>query len=222
MNIENKFAPYDRCDYRCDTCIHTQTCSLFQQETADEQYQFPFLDQAELDIEEVITNVKISLIKTLQALQENAEKFGIDIKELNDVEFEAPPSPENFPLYQLAYQFTVRCHQFLTDYWDAAPPEEEIENLKPELDDLSWQHTLVSVKLARALISQWDGDDFGAVDAKNSAQVALRALNLCRLSMGNILTRYSVYFDALIDLIILANKIEKSIIEQFNDLRLDI
>ena len=215
MDSNSDVPPYDRCDYRCDTCIHTPTCKLYQKETRESEDGWSGMPP-EMSIENVLSSVKKSLLDTLQALHSKAENLGINLDESEtDSKYELPPAPETFPVYQLAYDFTLRCHQFLTDYWNSEPPDEEIENLRPELDDISWQHTLVSVKLARALTSQWDGDSFGTLDAKYSAEVALRALRLCRLAMGNIVERFPAYFDTLIDLILMTNKIKKGIQKQF-------
>jgi len=207
--------PYDRCDYRCDTCIHTKICKLYQKENRESEIDWTGF-RREASLENVLSSVKKSLLDTLQAIQSKAESIGTMLEANPANKFEVPPPPETFPIYQLAYEFTLKCHQFLTDYWDSEPPDAEVNNLQPELDDISWQHTLVSVKLARALTSQWDGDNYGRQDAKYSAEVALRALRLCRLAMGNIVERFPGYFDDLIDLILMTNKIYAGIQEQFS------
>lgn len=216
LDSKSEVPPYDRCDYRCDTCIHTKTCKLYQKEARETEDDWTGMPP-ETSIENVLASVKKSLLDTLQAIHSKAENLGIDLDEADaDSQYQMPPAPETFPIYQEAYDFTLKCHQFLTDYWNSEPPDEEIDDLQPELDDISWQHTLVSVKLARALTSQWDGDTFGKLDARYSAEVALRALRLCRLAMGNIVERYPGYFDTLIDLILMTNKIKQGIQDQFS------
>jgi hypothetical protein len=216
VDSKSEVPPYDRCDYRCDTCIHPKTCKLYQKEHQESETAWAGM-RREASIENVLSNVKKSLLDTLLAIQSKAESIGTSMDESDpDLKFELPPSPNTFPIYQLAYEFTMKCHKFLTDYWNSEPPDEEVDNLQPELDDISWQHTLVSVKLARALTSQWDGDNFGQQDAKYSVEVALRALRLCRMAMGNMLERFPGYFDELIDLILMTDKIKSGIQDQFS------
>jgi len=207
-------APYHRCDYRCDSCIHTRTCKLYLQEF--QQTDPPSAEEPEPVIRQrMLLDVKQSLVETLRSLQMKAQKLGLNLMELTRETAEFCPAPDSFDVYNLACQFTEKAHHFLAEYWQAEPSLEEIEHLKIELDDLNWYHSLVSVKVVRALISQWDGDAIGFQDTKNSAEVALRSLRFCRLALGNIIEREPAYFDWLIDLILLANKIEAEIFKQF-------
>lgn len=211
MDSPNKVAPYDRCDYRCDSCIHFRKCRLFQQEAEQ------FTQDDEVDkIHNVLMSVKRSLVETLNSLQQSSTQLGLEFDILSRKSFNDILAPDTYPLYRLSYKFTQKVHKFLKKYWSKEPPKAEVKSLRTELDDLSWHHTLVSVKIARALTSQQDGDDYGFLDAKNSAEVAMTSLRICRFALGNIIERYGHYFDSVIDLLLLLNKLEGEIKKQFD------
>ncbi|HDI52086.1 MAG TPA: hypothetical protein ENF45_05595 [Bacteroidetes bacterium] len=122
----------------------------------------------------------------------------------------APYNACDYRCERCLYQFDA--HNFLKRYW-----EDEFlqERFGEQLEELSWYHTLVSVKLGRALSGLADGDEFGLEDATNSAQVALHAVVTCQEALTQILDKSPDEFDEIIPLLISAKKIEDGIQQTF-------
>ena len=176
-------------------------------------------DEPQPNMDEVLTDMRESLRNTITMLQHKARQAGNHPK--REEELSMPPrtpEPDSFPVYSKAHNFTLKLHQFVRHFLDNVPDDENIQELWPELDDISWHHAIISVKIARALTSQWEGDEFGREDAFNSAGVALKSLRICRMAMGNLVERQPDLFDDLIDLILSSIKIEKNLLLQFSEI----
>ena len=215
MTESKKTAPYNRCDYRCGSCIHTRYCKLYQLDQLPTAFPNG-TDESPPDMAEVLGDMRESLRNTSLMLQHKARQAGNNPKRKTGLPVTPEtPDPDNFPVYSQAHDFTLKLHQFVRHFLDNVPADENIQELWPELDDISWHHTIISVKIARALTSQWEGDEFGREDANNSAEVALKSLRICRMAMGNLVERQPDLFDDLIELILGSIKIEKSLLQQF-------
>ncbi len=141
---------YNYCDYWCEKCDHTDQCQVYQKEL-DRSLKHLTEGKDPANMEVVIEDVQESLKELMELLQKEAQKLGIDLDEPLP-ELKAPPEPFTFPLYRLAYEFTKNSHKLLEHL-----REKDlllINRAEKEIRELSWYHTLVSVKLARALSSK--------------------------------------------------------------------
>lgn len=217
MNTADQPAPYNRCDYRCDRCIYTKVCKVYQKEQERRKKHLLNGEDAD-DLLTVIKDLKADLERTFSMLKDKAEELGIDIDKISEKVSREFPEPEEFPLYKMTREFTLKTHQFLKNLRDESPYPEELVALKEDLEDLSWYHTLVSAKLARALSDLSDIDEFSREDAKNSAEIALMSIRACQIALSHILEAYPNLFDTLIELLVMSQKIEKAILEQFKNI----
>lgn len=176
-------SPYNACDYRCERCLETERCKVFQMESEREARNFALgrethgIDAALRDVEEIFA-------ETEEMLLEKAEEFDIDLDELADAgpraEFEGAKKD---PLYRRASDFTMKTHAFL----------EKIEPVitstgKEFFDDIEWHHTVVSAKAFRAICSNYDPEM--RFDSVNSAAVTMKSLTICIMAFDTLASRY--------------------------------
>ena len=178
-----KTSPYNACDYRCERCLETERCKVFQMESEREARNFA-LGRDSHGIEAALRDVGKIFAETKEMLLEKAEEFDIDFNELAD----AGPSDgfeeaKNDPLYLRSFDFTMKTRAFLEKI---APV---ITSMGKEFfDDIEWHHTIVSAKVFRAIGS--DDEPEMRFDAVNSAAVAIKSLTICIMAFDTLASRY--------------------------------
>lgn len=182
MKSVSKVAPYNKCDYRCESCIHIRDCQLFKNEIGE---HLKISNQVE-EIDSVLSNIRRTIFDTINMLQQKAREIGLNLEKIDEADLGQSIDLEKIPLYRLGQNFSLACFHFLQKLSKFRTPLVNIQRLKPEIEDLGWYHTIVSTKIARALSSQADGDEFGLEDANNSANVALSAVNICLIALENL------------------------------------
>jgi hypothetical protein len=164
-----KSAPFNSCDYLCEKCARTEECPIYallkekarSKRTCGEAGAPPAV---------FLEDVKESLDEAMEMLQEMAA--GMDI-EFDDAAIEDLDECyiDRDELYQLSLTFTLKVHTFL----------KRIEGLirsrnRDAFEDIAWHHTIVSVKIHRAVASDYNGL---SDDAIASVGVALKSLTKC-------------------------------------------
>jgi hypothetical protein len=181
-----KHLPFNACDYRCEHCFVTAECAVYQ------KLQDPSLQHMvnESDFTAVLHDVRESFRETENLIKLKAWEAGIDIdaiagtSSLEEVR-EQQGRILNDPLYQQSHDFTIQTSVFL-DAARHAVAGEAIDYI----DDIAWHHTMVTAKIYRAL--GWRMDEYRAIDAKNSAAVAMKSLTMCIMAFDELASRYSV------------------------------
>ncbi len=164
-----KSAPFNSCDYLCEKCARTEECTIYallkekarSKRTSDEAGARPTV---------FLEDVKESLDEAMEMLQEMAAELDIELDEagLEDLDEYYIDRDE---LYQLSLTFTLKVHAFLKRI------ERLIRNRNRDaFEDIAWHHTIVSVKIHRAVASDYNGL---SDDAVASAGVALKSLAKC-------------------------------------------
>jgi hypothetical protein len=177
--------PFNACDYRCERCLATERCAVFQDLSDRETRNFALgrdsdgLDAALRDVGEIFNETK-------DMLAEKAAEFGIDLDELADAGprdiFE---EARKDPLYLSAYDFMVHAQEFLK----TAEPIILLEG-RDFLEDVIWHHTVIPAKVFRAIGS--DDEPEMHFDAVNSAAVAMNSLTICIMAFDALAPLYSV------------------------------
>lgn len=149
-----KEAPYNFCDRWCERCSHEKqkNCKVYQDEF--EQKLTCIAYGREPDDLEITREVMEKQYKDLEKVFEgHEEELGIDFDEINDPEFEKIKEHikfmENNPLQITAEQYLSKAHNFLEATFyknDSLEP-----SLVYDFQTISWYHTLLPVKLNRAL-----------------------------------------------------------------------
>ena len=174
-----KKSPYNFCDRWCERCPHEKQvcCCLYLDEF--EQKTTCIAHGREPDDPEITTEV---LRKQLEGVEDTIEEFmednEIDFNDIDDSEFkrikERINLGENNSLNRTAEQYRKKTYVFLknTFYKNEAAYSE----FKYYFETISWYHTLLPVKLHRALC----GFHESAVDGDLSLCDAVAQFEICK------------------------------------------
>jgi hypothetical protein len=207
-----KHLPFNACDYRCEHCLATAECAVFRKL----QEMFP-QGSAGNDPVAVLRQVRASFQETEELIKLKARESGIDIDEiagtssLEDIR-ENERRVMNDPLYRRARDFTVKTNAFLETARTMA-----LDEAGGYLDDIAWHHTMVTAKIYRAL--GWRMDEEGAIDAKNSAAVAMKSLTICIMAFDELGSRYPGYSHQCTSLSVAARRLKQAIRERLKQRR---
>jgi len=175
--------PFNACDYRCERCLATERCAVFQ-DLSDRGARNFALGRDSDGLDAALRDVGDIFNETRDMLAEKAAEFGIDLDEFaaagpRDIFEEAKKDP----LYVSAFDFTMQVRNFLKT-------AEPIMLLAGQdfLEDIMWHHTVVSAKVFRAIGSEDDPEI--RFDAVNSAAVAMNSLAICIMAFDALAPLY--------------------------------
>ncbi len=174
-----KISPYNACDYRCERCLETDICKVYQMLQKEAGLgKINGLDENEMSI--MLEGVKESLQETEKMLSKMADEMGINLKEIQDIKDISNEELRRDPLYEDTHEFTMQTHNFLKNI----EPQMNA-NTREYFDDIMWHHAVVLAKAFRALSSEHDLIE----DAVNSAAVAIKSLTICIMAFEYIASR---------------------------------
>ncbi len=169
---------YNYCDRWCEKCSKTKRCFLYFMEERDKKVSE---DDSAIEI------VTKSLTRTKTLIEKIAEAEGHDLKitKKDEKEFEkreAFADPDNNPLVVEALEIFKLLADFLQKNKKRGG-----DKLDDAFEKLSWHHTFLYPKTARAVSSKLEsqyekGKDFKKIsldDSQKSAWVAYRAAMIC-------------------------------------------
>jgi hypothetical protein len=179
---------YNYCDKWCEKCPLTKKCFLYVKEQK-QLAKHKEKGENPNDLNVVMQDIKESFTETFKMLRKGAKKYGIDIDALPKIESEEH-EPSAHPLMQSAKTYLKLAHSFLEKLRKIIQEEgvdliERTEIIPSALNDIgtlrqivssydviSWYHTLISVKIHRALQGKMEADEFSQTDADASAKIA--------------------------------------------------
>jgi len=185
---------YNYCDRWCERCSLTSKCFLYAKDQKRlEEHRRKGEDPYDWKI--VMKDIKESFKETKELILKAAKEQGIDLENLPEEEYESP-DPTGHPLYQRSHNYMHSARKFLKGLRKSIQafgielPErieiipssmEDVETLKEIVscyETISWYHTLISVKIYRALGSKMEKSadkelaETDIYDANGSAKVA--------------------------------------------------
>lgn len=205
--------PFNACDYRCERCLATERCAVFRG-LPDRDAHDPTLgsdpeggDAALRDASGIFDETNGMLAEDTE---EDAGEPGIDpdgsyVAGLRDRHEEA----KNDPLYLLAFACMMETRDFLKTADPAVLPAG-----RDALEDIRWHHTIVPVKVFRAIRS--DADPEMRFDAVNSAAVAVNSLTICIMAFDVLASAYPVIAQACKRLSLKASELKQYISSRFH------
>ena len=182
-----KRLPFNACDYRCEHCLATADCAVFQKLQEPSLQDFIGSNNGN-DSAAVLREIRESFRETEARIKQKARELGIDLDGISGGSSaeeirETCLRTMNDPLYKRSYDFTMQTHEFL----QAA--ERVVDgDAKDYFDDIAWHHTVVVAKVCRTV--GWNSHEEGAVDAKNSAAVAVKSLTICIMAFDYLASRH--------------------------------
>jgi len=149
-----KETPYNFCDRWCERCAHEKqkSCKLYQDEF--EQKLTCIAYGKEPNDPEITMEVMKKQHEGLEKIfEDHEEELDIDFNEIDDPEFKKIKEHMDFvesnPLQVTAERYLDKAHEFLEAvFYKNTGLEHE---LTYDLETISWYHTLLPVKLNRAL-----------------------------------------------------------------------
>lgn len=177
-----KQAPYNFCDRWCERCVHDKQhrCKLYLDEF--EQKITCIAHGREPDDPEMTVEVMEKQYEALDKLMEEFEVADIDPDMEGDIEREETQAEiralEHLDLLQAAEQYHTKTLELLEKIFYA---KIDVQFLRQELETIAWYHTLLPVKLKRALhgfhLPCLD-DDAGLCDAVAQFAICKKAVAL--------------------------------------------
>ncbi len=182
-----KQLPFNACDYRCDRCLETAECAVFQK-LKENSLEGVTGSSDGSDYAAVLRDIRESFRETEERIRQKARDMGINLDAISGGASSAEIKKTcrltmNDPLYKRAYDFTVETNEFLRTAGPVVRGE-----AKEYFDDLAWHHTVVAAKVYRTVI--WRAHEEGAVDAKQSAAVAVKSLTICIMAFEYLAGRH--------------------------------
>lgn len=228
-----KQTPYNFCDRWCERCIHEKQirCKLYQDELEQKLTCIAHgKDEDDLEITKAVLEEQFNDIE--KKLSDCADKFGVDFdidepNEENEIDFKDLPEEvqkhikfvENNPLDITAEQYCNKAHTFLEKTFYKKDFAETA--LRYDFETISWYHTLLPVKLHRALCGfhePVDEDEFALYDAIAQFEICKKAIAQSIEALRRIDKKIPVFHTQISELIALLgninsriNTIEKSV-----------
>ena len=227
-----KFVPgiYNYCDRWCERCTMSSKCLNYAQEKAmKEEATDP--ETNDISNEKFWESLRLSFQVTIELIEEDAKRFGIDLNDLPDVEIK---EPKKKPVEILAKKYSTKIFKWLNANNDRLKQKAELLLLINQNEDLAvlfadawevvqWYSVFISAKVRRA---HFDLDERVAEeddvydlmsDNLGSAKIAIIAIDR---SMDALSAMYSVMpedEDDYLSFLSLLSKIKKLMLDIFPD-----
>lgn len=168
--------PFNYCDHFGNRERLAEVCKICEEEI---QYHARCLVEGRdpYDWGEVFKEIGEKFRKTMQMIQEEADRMGIDLNNIDD-DYEKPPPANKYPIYKLLCKYGHTVERMINNL-TLVPKDSDIELLSKAMEVFSHSRTFAIVKIARALSSKWEeekdpNDDLD--DSKTSALFAYLAI----------------------------------------------
>ena len=135
------------------------------------------------DLAVVFEDVGNNFKEALAMIKQDAEKHGIDITNIEDIQ--EPPEPNKFPLYKNAMRWREGIHKL-------AAGAEEANSVWPETEagqDLIWYSNTLIAKTYRQLCNRWhleNGDNYGDYDYEYTSGVLRECLKIIKAAFATL------------------------------------
>ena len=193
---------YNSCDRWCERCTMTSKCLTFAHEQAmKEEAKDP--ETNDINNEKFWESMRMSFEVTRELIEEDAKRFGIDLNNLQDVEYK---EPEKKPVEILAEKYSTKIFKWLTENNEKLKENAEQLLLIKQNDEnalkfadawevVQWYSVFISAKVHRAHFDlderlHEEKDEFNSInDNLGSAKIAIIGINR---SMNALSAMYSV------------------------------
>lgn len=210
-------SPYNFCDRWCERCAHEKQarCRLYQDEYERKLTCIAYgRDPDDSEVTAEILKQQYEPIEKL--LEKDIEEYQIEIGDIDDSEFKEYERQDelakNDSLTQTADQYLKKSHIFLEKTF--INPQEIVPALKYDFETVAWYHTLLFVKITRALTGFHEApndDEFGLCDAVAQFSICKKATSESDSALRRISKVYTQYRAQIIELLALLSNIKSRI-----------
>lgn len=239
---EERFIPgiYNYCDRWCERCSFTTRCLTFAMEEEDK----PTNEEYDLNNKKFWDEIHSSFQLAMELIQEEADKLGIDLNDIDTSEFKEQEKINKQKVKQ-HYLFSESGKYYkLVDAWiknskyifenkenelikiaelgldeKSTAHAEEIIDL---IEIIKWHQYFIHAKLSRALhgkLREQKEIDMEWIDADGSAKIALIAIERSIAAWGKILEIFPSEEDDILKILLLLSKLSKSTEKSFPNAR---
>lgn len=222
-----KKAPYNFCDRWCERCLHNKqvSCKLYLDEFEQKTTCIAHgKDEDDSEITEAVMRAQYEEVE--EKFNEEVEEFGLDLdypdisedelSEEDAVDLKDLPSEiqkhirfvENNPLKTVAKNYSDKACIFLKQTFYKKEPDDA--QLSYDFQTVSWYHTLLPVKIGRALSGFHKPvyeDEFALYDAVAQFQVCQKSVRESIKALRRIKQHFSGYHKQINILIALLHNI---------------
>lgn len=227
---------HNYCDRWCERCTFTPKCRVFFDGERDRRrHERRGEDPHSWDT--AIADVGRNLAKAHRLLERFARREGINLDELAAEAESQPrrhrPDIEGDTLVKQADQFMVGCRDLLdqvrdvfgeecdglnarSGFMDTSGQASALDRVRDAFEVICWDHTLIAVKLRRAMASVLtcdeeadapDPDEVSAFDCAGSAAVVRRSLLRSQSALQTVYDWDESLRDRVIDLLVMAERL---------------
>lgn len=228
---------YSYCDRWCERCTFCSRCLNYEMQKEDSNNG----KNTDLENIEFWESIHKSFKKTIKLLKEIAQKEGIDlsvqqIKDIKKVRKLVRQNVKDHPCAKMAMAYLKEAEKWFGSSKCLFRQKENERDLKIDLgidvecigaehvalyqmiEVIIWYKTFIYVKISRALHQQMIGEHYSS-DADGSAKIALIGIDRSIAAWGELIKLFDDSFDEILDILVLLEKLRKSVQNAFPDAR---
>lgn len=149
--------PFNYCDHFGDKEILATVCKICKDELMRNRL-YQNAGKNPYAIENVFDDVVQNFQQAIHMIEKDAERLGIDLDNLPEIEDEEPPSPEKRPLYNVLQGYRKQIQKTIQEL-QIIPSAADQALVEKTVDVLDHSQLYMIVKIARALHSRLEEKD---------------------------------------------------------------
>lgn len=208
---------HNYCDRWCERCPFTSKCGSFALSEGFNDDQ----ESKDIENEKFWDDLKIVFEVTLEMLKEQADELGIDLDNLDDVDYNHEVVENDAVKISKDYGFKIL--DWLNDNGKKINEvvekllivnEDEVLKLKDAVEVIQWYSLFISAKIHRAFMD-YGIDDEDNYDNLGSAKIALIAIDRSIAALGYLLENMPSFEDDILNFLAKLSKIKKYVLTSF-------
>ena len=208
---------HNYCDRWCERCPFTSKCgSYFLSEGLDD-------DQEDKDLqnEKFWEDLHMIFEATFDMIREHAEELGIDLDNLEDVDYKHEVAEND--AVKISKDYGLKILDWLNDNGNKINEvaekllivdEDEVLKLKDAVEVIQWYSLFISAKIHRAFMD-YGIDDDDNYDNLGSAKIAIIAIDRSIAALGYLLENMPNFEDDILNFLAKLSKIKKYVLKSF-------
>lgn len=179
--------PFNFCDRWCERCYLGNRCRVYISEQASRRkYLRQKRDPDSWEC--VFESIKDSFEETKKLIEKGAKKWGFDISNIDDSDYQSPPEPEDLPLYILFSNYCLKLKKLLRDL-SIVPVGVDEKLLLENAHIISYYELLIPAKIYRAItskIEEEEDEEDKTKDSNTSAFIVVNSLKSISKALNDI------------------------------------
>lgn len=218
--------PYNWCDRWCEKCSKTHSCNVYR----DEKERAVYYSARGIDPDDpeaILETIREDFEEIQKSMEKKMKKKGMDLdnilEEVQKLEIGLMEPPMDFGIIRKGDEYGKKAMLFtdviLGRMWFNLYLEEKATG---HLEVINWYHTVIPIKLRRALGSIWEAKiekrdvSIALKDAYWTAEVVLKGINESKNALEGIVIFESGCEKEVYNLIVMLREIEDDLLKIIN------